>query len=376
MPRPPIGASDRSRGYAALTSDAGAPPALADQLSTSSNIGVDPQQRRRWRPCPSVEETEMEAEAVRRAWASKAGLGPAVNANGDDPTEQADLLGAFQACDIDGNGTIGAIDLHLSLCQPFSHTQLRSPCGAGARELHAILLAIGAEVSLAAVAAIIAEAEQLTGQDSEIRTAAAAAAFSLPPPRPAAKASLDFGRPFAALTLLSDAARDAVSDATEVAETVATAVREAAEEAAELTGLMTSTREVASRHDGQLDFVEFQRLIRSSLLEPLLAGATSPREQTPRGGAGGGNDPDVAADIALLREHHLEEHIERLQQAELLGELSRASAGDLERLGLPPLHARTLAAVAGLSPAARARQRVGVRACGPQCHCMHCTLQN
>ena len=111
MPRPPSGASDRSRGYTALTSDGG-PPALAGRQSTSSIIGLD-QQRRRWRSCPSVEETEMEAELVRRAWASKAGLGSAVNANWDETTEQADLLGAFQACDIDGNGMIGAIAFSL-----------------------------------------------------------------------------------------------------------------------------------------------------------------------------------------------------------------------------------------------------------------------
>ena len=255
---------------------------------------------------------------------------------------------------------------HFPLSQSFADATLRSPCGSGARELHAILLAIGTEVSLASVAAIIAEAERLTEQD-EI-CAAAAAAFPPPSPRPAAKVSLDFGRPFAALALLSDAARDVVSDATEVAETVATAIREAAEEAAELTGLMPSTREVASRHDGQLDFAEFQRLVRGSLLEPLLAGVTSPRGHTPREGDDDGNDPDVAADIALLRELYLEEHIERLQQGDLLGKLSHATYDDLERLGLPPLHARTVAHVAGLSPAARARKRVGVR-CARHKHC-------
>eukprot|EP01043_Picozoa_sp_COSAG02_P026461 COSAG02_NODE_1526_length_12092_cov_10.672392_3_plen_335_part_00 len=279
----------------------------------------------------------MEAEVIRRAWAAKRGSSQ-TSANVDEHIDRADLLGAFQACDIDGNGKIGAV------------------------ELHAILQAIGAEVSLAGVAATIAEAERLTEQD-EIRTAAAAAAAAVappPPPSPAANASHDFSRPFAALAMVSDVAAQVGAQASEIAETVATAVVEAAEEAAEHTGLIPVAAQGADRHDGQLDFVEFQMLMEGPLLEPLFARLTSPRETSRTENDGNPNDPDVEADVALLCEHGLEEHMERLRHRNWLGRLDQATPEDLQTMGLPVLHARTLVHAAGLTPVARARKRVGV----------------
>jgi ribosomal protein L12E/L44/L45/RPP1/RPP2 len=280
----------------------------------------------------------MEAEAVRRSWAAKRGIGSQASATVDEHIDRADLLGAFQACDIDGNGKIGAI------------------------ELHAILQAIGAEVTLASVVATVAEAERLTEQD-EIHAAAAVTVAAAPPPTPspAANASHNFSRPFAALTMVTDAARDVGAQVTGIAETVATAVVEAAEEAAEYTGLMPVAAESADRHDGQLDFAEFTDLMEGPLLEPLFEGLASPRELARGDDDGDQSDADVAADTTLLSEHGLEEHRERLHQGNWLGRLDQATADDLQRIGLPVLQARTLVHAAGLTPMARARKRVGVR---------------
>lgn len=269
---------------------------------------------------PSVEETEMEAVSIRQLWASRSAGGATIT-DAEAHSDRADLLGAFQACDVNGDGKIGAT------------------------ELHAILRAIGAQVELESVAEIMAEAERLTEED-EAHTAMLAAAGPPPPPSPAAKTSRDFTRPFAALTIvtdtLTDAARDVAHEVEAAAETVATAVERAAEEAAEFAGLMdgAAAEAAADRHDGKLDFLEFERLMKGPLLEPLLLAASARQQQSqsqpPREKGQGGDGrrhrpaeleldvvdterPEVAADLVLLREHLLEEHAERLRQENLLG---------------------------------------------------------
>ena len=304
-------------------------PALEARAGGGGRPPVQPP--RAWRPhLPTMAETEMEAEAERatnvelRQQAGGAATSAALAAN--EHQEHADLLAAFSACDLDSNGTIGAA------------------------ELHAILLAIGAEVSLEGAGQIIAGAKRQAAQA---------------PAGAAGESDAALGRQWSTLSwtealTTAEGVKGTVKEVASAVTEEVKAVGEAAEEAAERAGLLgggaaapSATSRAAAA--AGLSFAEFEQLMRSPLLEPLFTSASADAAAPPSSDVA----PEEIADRALLHEYFLSEHAPRLALAGLLGKLKDATAAQLVQAGLPVLHSRTLLKAAALAPAARAKARIG-----------------
>jgi Ca2+-binding EF-hand superfamily protein len=108
------------------------PPPRASAAGSAAGGDVRP-----LRDCDSVEKTEADAVAEREKWANKTAAAVGVD-DDQDQHDQAQLLSAFLACDLDGSGEIGPA------------------------ELRAILLAIGADVDLETTRQLVADAERQT----------------------------------------------------------------------------------------------------------------------------------------------------------------------------------------------------------------------